>query len=163
MYSGRSWHCATRIDIRSSNPDVSNERSIIINEEDPSYMVHPGQVETIFEEQHPDFVKDLALNGRKINRELVMNKHPCEQKPGHYHELDQPSPCSKVHSHATIELRDQTEGIVRAQCMGTQADGVTIQIAESNYFERVNISISLECCNIQGRIVHRGFVNLPKL
>jgi hypothetical protein len=80
-----------------------------------AYMVHPEMVEGVLEEYHPDFVKDLALQGLKINQDLVRNQHPCEQKPGHYHELDRPHPSSNIHSHASVKLRDEDGGDVQAQ------------------------------------------------
>jgi hypothetical protein len=79
------------------------------------WMNHPAVVERQLEELHPDFVKDLALEGLKELHGIVKNKHPGEQRPGHYHELDKPYPCSNIHSQASVELRGAGGEVVDGQ------------------------------------------------
>lgn len=80
-----------------------------------AYMVHPETIEDNIKNYHPDFVRDLALNGLGITGMMTRNVHPARRRAGHYHELDKPHPQSHIHGNATIEFKDRDGASLQAQ------------------------------------------------
>lgn len=97
-------------------------------------LVHPEVKEGSIEQYHPDFVKDLALNGVKVSQQLINSVEPMEQRAGHYHELDKP--CRKlIHGHASIDLKDGNGNAVTDQraLFATPNEYVNAVLPKPNY------------------------------
>jgi hypothetical protein len=75
------------------------------------YWVRPEDIENSIEDYHPDFVKDLALQGLGISQRSVKNQDPTSQRSGHHHELDKPHPRSNIHGTAEVSLKGK-DGLV---------------------------------------------------